>query len=79
MPDIARPLSITEGLKFAKQALFEGDSNNYTMPTPSDLPALKEYLDEKQMRPAAGTHLRKLVSSFYGQCQATGAHQRKHG
>ena len=45
MPDIARPLSITEGLKFAKQALFEGDSSNYSMPTASDLPALKEYLE----------------------------------
>src|SRR4029078_13640915 len=47
MPHIARPCSITEGLKFPKQALFDGHSNNYTMPTASDLPALKEYLDVK--------------------------------
>ena len=40
IPGIARPLSITEGLKFAKQAFFEGDSNNYSMPTAYVLPAL---------------------------------------
>ncbi|HKZ65369.1 MAG TPA: efflux RND transporter permease subunit, partial [Chitinophagaceae bacterium] len=40
MRDIARPLSIIEGLKFAKQAFFEGDSLNYTMPSQFDLPAM---------------------------------------
>lgn len=64
MPDIARPLSITEGLKFAKQALFDGDSNNYTMPTASDLPALKEYLDVKTDMGKSKNSFTKLVSSF---------------
>jgi len=64
MPDIARPLSITEGLKFAKQALFDGDSNNYTMPTASDLPALKEYLDVKTDTGVSRNSFTKLVSSF---------------
>jgi uncharacterized protein len=64
MPDIARPLSITEGLKFAKQALFEGDSNNYTMPTGADLPALKEYLDFKADTVTNKNSFSKLVSSF---------------
>ena len=79
MPDIARPLSITEGLKFAKQALFEGDSNNYTMPTPSDLPALKEYLDVKTDATGSGNAFNETCVKLYGQRQATGAHQRKHG
>ncbi len=47
MPEIARPLSITEGLKFAKQAFFEGDSANYSMPADYDLPALAQYLSFK--------------------------------
>jgi uncharacterized protein len=64
LPDIARPLSITEGLKFAKQALFDGDSNNYTMPTASDLPALKEYLDVKTDTSGNKNSFTKLVSSF---------------
>jgi len=61
---IARPLSITEGLKFAKQALFEGDSSNYTMPTVADLPALKEYLDFKADTVSSKNSFSKLVSSF---------------
>src|SRR5215831_5364152 len=64
MPDIARPLSIAEGLKFAKQAIFEGDSNNYNMPTASDLPALKEYLDVKTDSSGNKNSFTKLVSSF---------------
>ncbi|TMI95231.1 MAG: RND transporter [Bacteroidetes bacterium] len=64
MNDIGRPLAITEGLKFAKQALFDGDSSNYTMPTAADLPALKEYLDFKADTTANKNSFSKLVSSF---------------
>ena len=59
-PYIGRPLSITEGLKFAKQAFFEGDSSFYIMPGDYDLPALAPYL-------TGGTEqnsFTKLVSSF---------------
>jgi predicted RND superfamily exporter protein len=65
VPGIARPLSIIEGLKFAKQALFDGDSSNYTMVTINDLPALKEYLDTKKDSTAkTANSFTKLVSSF---------------
>ncbi len=64
IPGIARPLSIAEGLKFAKQALFEGDSNNYNMPAEYDLPALKEYLDFKSDSTKDNNSFAKLVSSF---------------
>jgi predicted RND superfamily exporter protein len=64
LPDLARPLSITEGLKFAKQALFEGDSNNYKMPAEYDLPALKEYLDFKSGAGNEKNSFAKLISSF---------------
>ena len=43
-PYIGKPLSIAEGLKFAKQAFFEGDSANYVMPSEYDLPGLAQYL-----------------------------------
>ena len=60
---IGKPLSITEGLKFAKQAFFEGDSLNYSMPAEYDLPALAQYLS---MRNDSGNtnSFTKLVSSF---------------
>ncbi len=64
MPDIARPLSITEGLKFAKQAFFEGDSLNYTMPSQFDLPAMVDYLKFKKDPAASTNSFSKLVSSF---------------
>jgi predicted RND superfamily exporter protein len=43
-PYMGRPLTITEGLKFAKQAFFEGDSAYYSMPGDNDLIALRPYL-----------------------------------
>jgi len=65
MPGIARPLSIAEGLKFAKQSLFYGDSGNYTMPTINDLPALQGYIDLKKDSTAKNTNsFSRLVSSF---------------
>jgi predicted RND superfamily exporter protein len=44
LPEMARPLSIVEGLKFTKQAFFEGDSTNYSIPSEYDLPGLQSYL-----------------------------------
>ncbi len=64
MPEIARPLSIAEGLKFAKQAFFEGDSNNYSMPAEYDLPALARYLNFRGDTNATKNCFSKLVSSF---------------
>ena len=65
IPGIARPLSVVEGLKFAKQALFEGDSNNYSMPTVADLPALKDYLSFKNRDTGDNKNsFSKLVSTF---------------
>jgi len=64
MPEIARPLSIIEGLKFAKQAFFEGDSNNYTMPGQLDMPAMIEYLRFRNDSGRTRNSFSKLVSSF---------------
>ncbi len=63
-PDIARPLSITEGLKFAKQAFFDGDSSNYSMPSELDLPALSQYLSMKADSGGAKNSFAKLVATF---------------
>lgn len=64
-PYIGKPLSIAEGLKFAKQAFFEGDSSNYTMPSEYDLPALSQYLSMRNSGgPADQNSFSKLVSTF---------------
>ena len=66
IPEIGKPLSITEGLKFAKQAFFDGDSLNYTMPSEFDLPSLAPYLSMKNSGDSAGgkNSFSKLISSF---------------
>jgi predicted RND superfamily exporter protein len=64
-PYIGKPLSVAEGLKFAKQAFFEGDSSNYSMPAEYDLPALAQYLSMKSGDNTAGANsFTKLVASF---------------
>lgn len=64
LPEIARPLSITEGLKFAKQAFFEGDSTNYSMPSQFDMPAMIDYLKFKKDSAGNKNSFSKLVSTF---------------
>lgn len=64
MPEINKPLSIAEGLKFAKQAFFEGDSSNYSMPAEYDLPALSQYLSFRSDTAATKNSFTKLVSTF---------------
>lgn len=65
-PEIARPLSLIEGLKFAKQAFYEGDSSNYSMPSEFDLPAVAQYLNSGEDSSGAkgASTFNKLLSSF---------------
>ena len=61
--DMNRPLSIVEGLKFAKQAFYDGDSSNYLLPNTFDGAFVGEYL-----RPSKDTGKKnnfvKILSSF---------------
>ena len=63
-PYIGKPLTITEGLKFAKQAFFEGDSSYYMMAGENDLIALRPYLTGNADSSASKNSFSKLVSSF---------------
>jgi len=64
MPEIGKPLSITEGLKFARQAFFDGDSTNYLMPAEYLLPALAGYLSSKEDSTTTKSSFSKLIASF---------------
>jgi predicted RND superfamily exporter protein len=64
LQDVGRPLSITDGLKFAKQAFFDGDSNNYSMPSELDLPALSQYLNFRGDNTGNKNSFEKLASTF---------------
>ncbi|WP_121353977.1 efflux RND transporter permease subunit [Flavisolibacter nicotianae] len=61
---IGKPLTLTEGLKFAKQAFFEGDSTFYIMPGENDLLALRPYLSQNTDSTTATTDSAKRKQSF---------------
>jgi predicted RND superfamily exporter protein len=65
-PETSRPLSFVEGLKFAKQAYYDGDSVNYTTPTEFDMPLLGKYLkqDKKDTSAASKTGINNMLRSF---------------
>lgn len=64
-PDFGRPLSVVEGIKFAKQAYYNGDSSNFAVPNQFDLGFLAPYLRMKGGSTAGpASTFSKLVSSF---------------
>ena len=67
-PEAGRPLSLVEGLKFAKQAYFDGDSMSYNVPADVDMAFLGAYLSPKQdsgAKPVANSNAAlKLMSRF---------------
>lgn len=63
-PEMGRPLSVVEGLKFAKQAYYDGDSSNYAVPNDFELSFLAPYLNTKSDSSATANNFTKLVSSF---------------
>ncbi|MFT3703993.1 MAG: MMPL family transporter [Agriterribacter sp.] len=46
--EMARPLSLAEGLKFAKQGFYDGDSANYAMPNAFDGAFVSDYLKARK-------------------------------
>ncbi|MEY3178229.1 MAG: hypothetical protein RJB42_470 [Bacteroidota bacterium] len=63
-PELAKPLSLAEGLKFAKQGFYDGDSNNYAMPNAFDGAFLADYLKPSKSANTDQGSLQKLMSSF---------------
>lgn len=62
-PEMARPLSVVEGIKFARQAYYDGDSSSYGMPNSFDISFLAGYLNMKGTD-NENNQMGKLVSSF---------------
>ena len=65
--EMARPLSFAEGLKFAKQALYEGDTASYSVPNAFDLSFLSDYIHLAKDTAAKNdttNNITKLLSGF---------------
>ncbi len=63
LKEMSRPLSIAEGLKFAKQAFYEGDTANYSLPNSFDGAFVGEYLKPKSDSNDK-TGLSKILTTF---------------
>lgn len=62
LPQFAKPLTLVEGLKFAKQAFYDGDSLSYVVPNEFDLVFLAPYL--KGNSGDTTSQLSKIVKTF---------------
>ena len=62
-PQMARPLSIVEGMKFARQAYYDGDSSNYGLPNSFDLAFLSQYLGSNEGDSSQNT-ISRIIRSF---------------
>ena len=61
---MARPLSLAEGLKFARQGFYDGDSNNYSMPNAFDGAFMADYLKAGKNSGSNEGSFQKLMSAF---------------
>jgi len=64
LPNMNRPISIAEGLKFAKQAFFDGDSAYYQMPSLYESAFLSDYLKTGKDSSSQKNNLSKMLASF---------------
>ncbi|MEO8854599.1 MAG: MMPL family transporter, partial [Ginsengibacter sp.] len=62
-PEMSRPLSIAEGIKFVKQGFYDGDSANYALPNSFDIAFIGDYL-RPQKENGEKNNLTKLMASF---------------
>ena len=62
--EMTKPLTLAEGLKFAKQGFYEGDSAEYLMPNTFDGAFVGEYLRPTKDTGVASNNFAKTLHSF---------------
>lgn len=62
--NMSKPLSVAEGLKFAKQAFYEGDSTQYLMPNSFDGAFVGSYLRPPKKGSGKANTLETMLQSF---------------
>lgn len=72
MPIMNKPISIAEGLKFARQAFFDGDSASYQMPSLTEIAFISDYLKtNKSDSNSSKNNFTKMLSSFMDSARQT--------
>ena len=66
-PELGKPLGLLEGVKFAKQAFYDGDSLSYTVPTGTEMAFIGPYFASaapKEGVKPAGNNPAQLLNKF---------------
>ena len=65
-PELGKPLGLLEGIMFAKQAFYDGDSNAYAVPTGTEMAFMAPYLktDSQKTINTSGASPTQLLSKF---------------
>jgi len=60
-PEFTKPLSLAEGIKFARQTFYSGDSSQYTLPSDQEKAFILSYLPRKSNK--SGDLLKSFIDS----------------
>ena len=63
-PELGKPIGLLDGIKFAKQAFYDGDSLAYAVPTATEMAFIGPYLQSNQPSSASVTGPAQLLSKF---------------
>ncbi len=64
MPMMSIPTSFVNGLKFARQAYYQGDTTSYSVPNTFDMIFLAPYLNQRSAQTHNGNSMSKMMNSF---------------
>ena len=63
-PELGKPIGLLEGIKFAKQAFYDGDSLAYAVPTATEMAFIAPYLQFNKPATGVATGPAQLLSKF---------------
>ncbi len=63
-PELGKPIGLLDGIKFAKQAFYDGDSLAYAVPTATEMAFIAPYLQFNQVANGVATGPAQLLSKF---------------
>jgi len=63
-PELGKPIGLLDGIKFAKQAFYDGDSLAYTVPTTTEMTFIAPYLQLNKTSNGTTTNPTQILSKF---------------
>lgn len=63
-PELGKPMGLLDGIKFAKQAFYDGDSLAYAVPTTTEMAFIAPYLQFNKVDTGVTTGPAQLLNKF---------------